>query len=85
MYQVKLSTRAQKDLKHLKTTAIYPKIITALKSLRINPFTGDIKYLPTYKLADWRLRIGDYRILYDINKNEKAVQVVRIWHRGHDY
>ena len=48
-------------------------------------YTGDIKYLPTYKLADWRLRVGDYRILYDVDKERKEVQILRIWHRGHGY
>lgn len=85
MYQVKLSTHAQKDLRHLKRTVIYPKIIIALKDLQINPHAGDIKYLPTCKLADWRLRVGDYRILYDIDKDENMVKVIRIWHRGHGY
>ena len=85
MYQVRLSTKAQKDLKQLKKLVLYPKIVIALTRLQVNPWLGDIKYLPTYKLADWRFRIGDYRILYDVDKNNKKVYIARIWHRGHDY
>lgn len=85
MYHVRLSTKAQKDLRRLKSTVMYGKIIDALDQLGRNPYTGDIKYMPTYKLADWRKRVGDYRILYDIDNKKKDVQVLRIWHRGHDY
>jgi len=85
MHKVKLSTKAQKDLKHLARTVIYDKIVAVLHELSRDPYSGDIKCLTTHKLADWRKRVGDYRILYDIENKKKEVHILRIWRRGHGY
>jgi mRNA interferase RelE/StbE len=33
----------------------------------------------------WRIRVGDYRILYDIDDSQKVVKVYRIAHRKEVY
>ncbi|MGH3717969.1 MAG: type II toxin-antitoxin system RelE family toxin [Pseudonocardiaceae bacterium] len=30
----------------------------------------------------WRIRIGDYRVVYEIQDDELIVRVIRIAHRG---
>jgi len=33
----------------------------------------------------WRVRIGDYRVVYSVNDDEKEIQVTRIAHRREAY
>ena len=33
----------------------------------------------------WRIRVGDYRILYEIDESQKVVKVYRIAHRKEVY
>jgi mRNA interferase RelE/StbE len=35
--------------------------------------------------SDWRIRIGDYRVIYEIEEQAKAVKVMRIRHRKEAY
>jgi mRNA-degrading endonuclease RelE of RelBE toxin-antitoxin system len=34
---------------------------------------------------DWRIRIGDYRVIYEIDDRAKVVKVMRIRHRREAY
>jgi mRNA interferase RelE/StbE len=61
--QVLLSPSAQKSLKRINEP-IYSRIKSALLKLESEPPHGDIKSL-TGK-DGYRLRVGDYRILFDI-------------------
>ncbi|HJD60858.1 MAG TPA: type II toxin-antitoxin system RelE/ParE family toxin [Rickettsia endosymbiont of Degeeriella rufa] len=42
------------------------------------PLTGKYKKL-------YRYRYGDYRIIYEVDKNNKLVSVLRVWHRSEVY
>jgi len=34
---------------------------------------------------EWRVRVGDYRVVYTIDDAERIVEVTRIRHRGEVY
>jgi len=34
---------------------------------------------------DWRIRIGDYRVIYEIDDRAKVIKVMRIRHRREAY
>ena len=54
------------------------------EQLEQNPFRGkDIKYLKSKDL--YRYRIGGYRVIYDIDKNNKRVGILLIDKRGDVY
>jgi mRNA interferase RelE/StbE len=54
--------------------------------LRIEPHFGpNIKRLKNYDPAMWRYRIGDYRMFYIIEENEKLVLIVSFKSRGNAY
>jgi len=36
-------------------------------------------------VSDWRLRVGDYRLLYEVNDTERTVTIVRVRHRRDVY
>lgn len=59
--------------------------ISAFKSMAVDPagYVGDIKQLSGRKA--YRLRIGDYRAIYEIQKQEIVIFVLDIRTRGDVY
>jgi len=68
-YQVVLRPAAQRDL-HKIPEPYYGKIIAILNRLKTVARPGNVKKLKGQE-NEWRLRTGDYRILYEINDSEK--------------
>lgn len=81
-YTVKLKRSAEKELENLPA-GIHDKIIKILLSLKENPFPRHSKKL--HGREGWRLRVGDYRILYIIHESEKNIEVVSVAHRKEVY
>lgn len=56
------------------------KIFFRIEQLENDPWTEDlqVKRLKNYKLADFRLRVGGYRVLLDRNISEKTIILYRI-------
>ena len=57
------------------------------EDLEISPFQGpNIKLLKTQKSLRWyRYRVGDYRVVYEIDREVKKVGVLLVLHRSADY
>ena len=83
MHEVLLERRAERDLKKLSKETFY-RIIPKIKVLSENPKPAGCRKITGSK-NDWRIRIGDYRIIYEIDEKEKAVKVMRIRHRREVY
>lgn len=63
---------------------IAQNIVKKIKELSINPdIMKNVKKLTDH--PGFRLRSGDWRIIYVINKNEKLIQIVKIKTRGDVY
>lgn len=60
------------------------RIKEKLLSLSENPFPGDVKKVKG-KENVYRLRIGEYRVLYILNRKEKEIYVVKIDKRSRVY
>ncbi|MBI5411258.1 MAG: type II toxin-antitoxin system RelE/ParE family toxin [Nitrospirae bacterium] len=81
-YEVLLQPRARKEFLALSPD-IARKITQALEGLEQNP-----RSRRTIKLSGdegYRFRVGDYRILYDIDDSAKTVIVYRVKHRREVY
>lgn len=79
-----ITKRAKKDLAGLdKVTR--QRITEALDKLITNPLSVDFKKLKGY--ADrWRLRVGDWRVIFKINENEIIIAyALRVKHRREVY
>lgn len=61
--------------------ATYRRILEAIDTLKENPYEG--KKLQGVDVGQWRFRVGDYRIRYDII--EETVFILRIGHRRDVY
>ncbi len=83
MYEIYLERTAEKDLKKLDKT-LFNRIIIRIKELSKKPRPRGCR-----KIAgsdnDWRIRVGDYRIIYEIDEPSKSIRIMRVKHRGGVY
>ncbi len=83
MYEVLVERRAERDLNRLPRD-LFDRVIRAVKSLADNPRPAGSRKL-TGSENDWRIRVGDYRVLYEIDDPSQAVRVMRVRHRREAY
>ena len=83
MYEVYLERSAENDLKRLPTST-FDRIVHQIKTFAENPRPSGCRKITGSK-NDWRIRIGDYRVLYEVNDRAKAVRVMRVRHRREAY
>ena len=83
MYEVYVEKAAENDLKRLPTTTFH-RIIPQIRTLAENPRPSGCRKLTGSK-NDWRIRIGDYPVLYEIDERAKAVRIMRVRHRREVY
>jgi mRNA interferase RelE/StbE len=83
MYEVYLERAAERDLKNL-SAKYFHSIISRLRSLPRTPRPPGCRKITGSK-SDWRIRVGDHRIIYEINDKARTVKVMRIRHRREVY
>ena len=75
--------RASKELDKL-TPKIATQIVREIQKLKSDPVGNNCKPLKGFK-GIWRLRVGDYRVIYEIKDSEPMILVVEIGHRREVY
>jgi len=83
VYEVYIEKAAENDLKRLPPITFH-RIIPHIRALAGNPRPSSCRKLAGSK-DDWRIRIGDYRVLYEIDEKAKAVRILRVRHRREVY
>jgi mRNA interferase RelE/StbE len=81
-YVVGFSAAAQQALRDLDGS-VRKRIVTRLEALQDDPRPSGCKKLTNAEL--WRIRIGDYRVVYSIEDSKLIVLVVRVGHRREVY
>ena len=84
IFKVHLKKTAKKELKKLPKMLL-PKVLLALKSLEQNPRPEGSKKLKGEKEYLWRIRVGNYRVIYLIEEEIKVVEIRKIGHRKDVY
>ena len=82
-YVVEVKPSARKELEGLPDNLL-ARVVRKLESLRQDPRPPGCKKLKGYK-DQWRIRVGDWRVLYTIDDGAKLVSVMRIAHRREAY
>ena len=84
-YELLRSPQALRQLRHLRRTQprIVPLIIAAVTALSDNPRPSGATKL--VNRPEWRMRVGNYRVLYRIDDKNKMVTVASISHRRDVY
>jgi mRNA interferase RelE/StbE len=79
-YQLVISNRFRRDLRRLDTD-IHSRVLEALEALQEDPYQG--RRLTDVQIGQWRIRVGDYRIRYDIEGDR--ILLYRVRHRKDIY
>ena len=81
-YAVEFTKSAQKELNKLPKN-ISVRLAKAIAKLAENPRLGKVR--PTVGVKSWRLRVEDYRIIYDISDKKLIILIIRVRHRKDVY
>jgi len=91
-FLVVLHPRLPRELKTIERAGhkdVVRRILSSLRLLEEDPFRArpglDLKQLTTSGGAVFRLRVGDYRLLYEVDVASKKVFVTTVFHRGRGY
>lgn len=82
-YQVLLGKTAKSDLQHLEV-AWQRRVTKQLLTLTTDPRPSGVTKLRGVE-NEWRIRVGAYRIIYEIDDEKRTVTVLRIRHRREVY
>ena len=82
-FELLIENRAEKDLEKLDPS-IFKLIAIQIKNLSENPYPHNSKKIMGSK-NDWRIRIGDYRVLYEIDNKNRVIKIMRVKHRREAY
>ena len=82
MYKIELKRRAQRALDRLPKDD-FNIVVETVKGLASSPRPRGVEKIKSAGL--WRIRQGDYRIVYSIDDGLKTVTILRIGHRREIY
>jgi mRNA interferase RelE/StbE len=78
---IEIDSKALKDLSKIHKSEV-KKIISKIEELEKYPNISNIKKLTNFE-PPYRLRVGNYRVLFDIEDN--IITVYRVKHRSKSY
>lgn len=81
-YALAFKPSAEKELRKLARDAI-PRVVDAIRALADEPRPHVCVKLSGSQ--SWRIRIGDYRVIYDIDDKSRKIDVLHIGHRREVY
>lgn len=81
-YAVEFSHSAQKEIKKLQPR-VSKQVMRAIHMLRDNPRKGNVR--PMTGSKSWRMRVGEYRVVYDIGDDTLVILIIRVRPRGGAY
>ncbi len=79
---VVFSRSAEKDLRRL-SPEMRQRMGQAIRALENDPFGAATK--PLRGREQWRLRVGDYRVLYTLDRDAKRLTIIAAGHRREVY
>jgi mRNA interferase RelE/StbE len=81
-YSIGILRRAQKELAQLPKQE-YERIKGVIRDLSQEPRPQGCKKLTGRE--GWRIRVGDYRVIYEIDDTQQAITILHIGHRRDVY
>ncbi|MBI5332426.1 MAG: type II toxin-antitoxin system RelE/ParE family toxin [Candidatus Aenigmarchaeota archaeon] len=84
MLEVKYSNQAEDFLRKAEKVVV-KRLMKKIEELANNPFSQGIKSVEGYKERIFRIRVGDYRILYEVDQNSNLLGIVKIDKRSRVY
>ena len=82
-YKIEWKKSASKELKQLDRLVI-PKVVKAVEKLATNPTPPGGRKIRGSEHT-YRIRLGEYRIIYSIKSNVLVIEVISVGHRKEIY
>jgi mRNA interferase RelE/StbE len=84
MFDVEQSNQARRFLKGTHRI-LSGRIAEKVESLRIDPFPPDAKRVVGAPEKQFRVRVGNYRIKYEVDFEKQKISILKIGHRSNAY
>lgn len=81
-YRIGYRASAKRQLSRL-ASAVQGRVVAAVDALAENPRPNGCRKLQGR--PGYRIRVGDYRVIYDIHDRIITVEIIEIGHRGDIY
>lgn len=82
-YEIAWKRSAEQELRNLDGQFI-PRILEAIEALADNPFPSQHRKLHGVE-SSYRIRVGDFRVVYQVDLEKKAVVIYHVRHRKDAY
>ncbi len=83
LFEVILKSSVEKDFRALPKNILI-KILSAIENLAQEPFPNRTSKLEGTEQT-YRIRVGDYRIVYEVDRTQKIVNILYVRHRREVY
>lgn len=84
MYKITFKKRAGKELRNLPSPVL-KRVVNSIEHLAENPRPEGSKKLKGIDENIWRIRVGDYRIIYLIEDSIQVIEIRKVGHRKDVY
>lgn len=84
MYQIRFTKRADKQFRKLPVI-IRKQIAQKMEIIAKNPYTPNNNIISMEGVSWYRLRVGNYRVIYDIHNKTLVIEVIKLGHRKEVY
>jgi len=81
-YSLSILRRAQKELAQIPH-GDYERVVEAIRDLAENPRPAGCRKLAARE--GWRIRVGDFRVIYEIDDGQRSVTVLHVGNRRDVY
>jgi mRNA interferase RelE/StbE len=82
-YNIEFVASAAKEFRSLPTE-IKHRVASAVETLRKDPHQTGARKLHGHKML-YRIRVGQYRIVYEMHDERKVIRITRVRHRREVY
>jgi len=83
VYEILVETHAERDLRRLEAD-VFRRVVDGIRALAENPRPPGCRKI-TGSENDWRIRVGRYRVIYEIDDAARQVRIMRVRHRREAY
>ena len=87
-FRVRLARAAERGLRRIREgdPRGYARVVAAIRGLALDPRPpGSMKLAGFRSPPAWRVRVGEYRIVYEVRDAELVIVVVNVAPRGEAY
>ncbi len=82
-YRIQLLKSADRDIRKIDKQQI-KRILSAIRALSDEPFPTQHRKLRGSE-SSFRLRVGDYRVIYEVDKGKEIIEIFYVRHRKDAY